>query len=137
MESSTITLLLLAIFGWGIGAYFDKLAVNTIGSKTVFIVYLTAGAITLSYFLLSGKAIPLGQPEGVAMALIAGSFIAVGGIGFYTALQKEQLSLAVPFVALYPVITVILGIVFLQEKVKLVNAIGIILALIAGFLLAL
>lgn len=137
MDTTTIALIGLAIFGWGTATFFDKLAVNAIGPKTVFIVYLTAGILTSSYFLLSGKAAPLGPTNGVLMAMVAGTLVALAGVGFYTALQKENVSLIVPFAALYPAITVILGVVLLGEKVKLVNAAGIILALIAGILLAL
>ncbi len=137
METSTIFLISLAIFGWGVGTYFDKLAVGIIGPKTVFVVYLSAGIMTLLYFLLAGEALPLGPQKGILMALIAGTLISIGGIGFYTALQKENVSLIVPFAALYPAITVILGVMLLHEKIKLVNAAGIVLAIIAGVLLAL
>lgn len=137
METSTITLLILAIFGWGTAAFFDKLAVNYIGSKAVFIVYFASGIVAISYFLLLGKATPIESSKGAMFAIVAGAFAAIAGLGYYTAIQKENISLATPFVALYPIITVLLGVLILHEKLKLANAVGIILAFVAGFLLTL
>jgi len=51
-------------------------------------------------------------------------------------LEKERASLAVPLTALYPAVTVMLGILLLKESIKFENAVGIILAIIAGILLA-
>ncbi len=137
METSTIFLISLAIFGWGINGVVDKMAVNALGPKASVIIYFTASAVVFSYFLLFGNGMQFGSLNGVLLAVLGGTLVAIGGIGFYIALQKENVSLLVPFVALYPAISVLLGVLILHEKIKLVNAAGIVLALSAGILLAL
>ena len=46
-------------------------------------------------------------------------------------------SIASPLTALYPAVTVVLAVLILKEKIKLVNGVGILLALVAAVLLAL
>ena len=75
--------------------------------------------------------------KGAFYVMIATAFGITGSIIWYIVLEKEKASLIVPFTALYPLITVVLSAIFLKEKISVANWIGIILALIAGFLLSL
>jgi transporter family protein len=73
----------------------------------------------------------------VFLAIIAGVLGSVGIISFYILLTKKDASSAVPLTALYPILTAILAIIFLKEKLTIVKSAGIVLAGIALYLLSL
>jgi transporter family protein len=68
-------------------------------------------------------------------AILGGLFGSLGTISFYQALIKGQAATIVAFTALYPAITVILAILVLKEQISISQAIGIGLAILAGYLL--
>jgi transporter family protein len=57
-------------------------------------------------------------------------------IPFYLALGTGKAAIIVPLTALYPVVTLMLSLLILQEKVTLLQAVGIILALVAIILMS-
>ena len=67
--------------------------------------------------------------------LIAGGFLAsfVGQIFFYHALKSGEASRVTPLAATFPLITFVLGVLFLGEKITLSKVIGM-LCVIAGVL---
>lgn len=136
MEKFTVLLAIMAILGFGLSSFFDKLAVNAAGPAAGLIVYfITSAGFLFNMFL--NKSQSKWDFAGLRYAVISGIFAAIGGLGFFIALQNENVSLVTPFSTLYPAVAVLLGLIFLHEKIKLVNAAGIVLALIAGVLLAL
>jgi transporter family protein len=60
----------------------------------------------------------------------------IGTILFIIALQPAKLSIIVPLTAIYPAFTVILSVLFLQERLDLREIIGIAFAIISVALLA-
>ena len=137
METSTIALILIASIGFGLSAFLDKIAVNEIGPKSVVLIYVTMTLISLIYFFLLENATPGWSSKGVIISILSGVFWGVGGIGLYIAIQRVNISIISPMVALYPIIAVVLGIALLHEKLTLANAAGVVFAIIAGVLLAL
>ncbi len=69
--------------------------------------------------------------------LISGGFLAsfIGQIFFYNALKTGEASKVVPLAGAYPLISFLLGILFLGEKLSLVKASGIVFILLGVFLL--
>jgi len=139
MPSTTFVLALLSLLGWGIGAFFSKLATNRIGERSVLwdmIGYVPA--IIIYYFLtFKTKDVFSGDKLGFVFALLAGAIGSVGLIAFYLLISKRDAGLATAVTAMYPVLTAILSFIFLGEKITVLKTIGISLATIALFLLAL
>jgi len=74
--------------------------------------------------------------EGTTAILMMGTAAGVAAsLLFMYALQKYPGSIVIPMTALYPAISVILAILILNEEIKAVNAVGIVLAIVAGYLL--
>ena len=69
--------------------------------------------------------------------LAAGGFLAsiIGQIFFYHALKDGEASLVVPLAASYPLISFILGILFLGEKITLAKSMGLVFILLGMILL--
>jgi transporter family protein len=138
MNSETIILTILSLFGWGVGAFFSKMATNRIGEASVFWDLIGYFPLVIIYTLVAFKAKDLfgGDKLGIMYGLIAGLTGAVGLISFYLLVSKRDAGVATSVTAMYPALTAILSFIFLGEKITLLKAIGIVLASGALFLLA-
>ena len=58
--------------------------------------------------------------------------VGAGGLALFAAYRWGAASVVTPLTALYPLITVILAVVFLHEHLDLVKVVGIAVAMIAG-----
>jgi len=128
---SVITLLL-----WGIWGLLEKIALNTLSWQQTFII-ASFGIIStvLIFFLFTRPQISISQ--GFYYAVLGGLIGGLGVILFYYALSQGKASVVIPLTALYPVVTVILSFLILQEKITLVQGVGILFALASIFLLSL
>ncbi len=71
------------------------------------------------------------------MVLFAAGFINfVGFLFFFAAIQKGKVSTIIALSSLYPVVTILLSVLLLREKISPREGLGIGLALVAGWLLA-
>jgi drug/metabolite transporter (DMT)-like permease len=85
---------------------------------------------TTSFHNLGAKEFAIGIAVGVTNAL--------GAWYLYASLESgAKASVAIPLTSLYPLLTVLLAVVILGERPKILQWIGIALALIAGFLMSL
>ncbi len=129
-------LCIIVIILWGLWAFLFKLGADEIGiKKAIFYAYLAG--IIFSFAIISylfPKKLEINK--GVLLIILATVVGFSGTIIWYFILQKYKASIIVSFTALYPVVTVLLSILILKEKLSLPNAIGIILAIIAGILLS-
>ena len=73
---------------------------------------------------------------GFGWAAIGGFLAFVGFLTFFAALEQGKASTVVTLSALYPLVTILLSVVFLREKLTTRQGIGIVLAMIASALLA-
>ena len=76
------------------------------------------------------------QPRAMGLAVLTGVAGAVAMLPFLYALRHGPALLVVPLTAVYPVITVILAVIFLKESFDLRAAAGIVFAVVAAFLLS-
>lgn len=138
MNLTTFLIAAGVFVSWGLGTFIAKLAANRIGSQSLFWDAIGATFVILIYSLIMFKIKHLIQADrpGVGLALLAGSVGAFGSIGFYILVTRTEVSTVSPLTALYPALTVILAIIFLRESVTPAKLIGIILSLIAIYLLS-
>jgi len=129
-----VSLAVAVIILWGIWAFLFKIGSQQIGIKNaLFYTYVTGVIISIVIALYS---IPKtfefnGGVIYIIMATLAGF---AGTILWYFILQKNEASIVTSFTALYPIVTVMLAILLLKEKISLPNAVGI--AIYAGILLS-
>jgi bacterial/archaeal transporter family protein len=127
---------LTATLMWGLGSFFGKIALmrdvpyrvyffEGIGTITV----LTSLIIFKRQEIFNGFAI---NPYALLMGLTWG----IGTIIFIIALQPAKLSALVPLTAVYPAVTVILGVLVLHERLDLREILGIVFAIITVVLLS-
>jgi bacterial/archaeal transporter family protein len=127
----------MTFVSWGVSSVFAKLAANRIGDRSIFWDMLAYAPVIAVYCLVAYKGVNLfhGDKVGVLLAGIAGLIGSFGAIGFYMLVSRGDASTMVPLTALYPALTVILGIFFLGESMTFYKAAGVLMSLGAIYLL--
>jgi transporter family protein len=96
--------------------------------------YTVFNVLVITYLYRRGTLLPV---ESTTLVLMAGTAAGVtASILFLYALQKYPGSVVIPMTALYPAVSVVLAVLILKEEIKVINAAGIALAIVAGYLLA-
>jgi transporter family protein len=125
-----------ALVLWGVWGVLGKMASKVLPFQMVYVVGVLGHLCTVLAVLAATGFQLVWQPVGWAAALGAGLCTSVGLLCFYGALKGGPAAVVVPLTSLYPVVTVLLSRLFLQETLTLRHLTGIALALAAGWLLA-
>ena len=131
-------LAIVAIVFLGVADFLIKIAYDFLDWKWVFI-FTDVGIliVTLSFYLYLRPTFAGVTHTGFFITVIAGIITSLGAVAFYLALSQSKVSIITPLIALYPVVTITLAILFLKERLTLYQGIGIVLALISIFLISL
>jgi transporter family protein len=137
-SSRWLTLTIAALFLYGVSALFQKLATNIIAAEAAFVGF-AAGFIPIAIVILVTNSLRLFSDEPIHWdvgqhAWLWGTLGGVlNGLGVLASLSAYRLggkaSVVTPLAALYPVVTVILAVVFLGEKLDNFRVVGVALAL--------
>lgn len=127
---------LIALLMYGLWGFFPKVAIKYISPKSILIYEVVGGLIIglIVLFYIGFK--PEIHTKGITFAILTGIAGAIGTLFFFFALLRGKLSVVVTMTALYPVVTILLAFIILQEPVTLKQGIGIIFALVAIVLLS-
>ncbi|MEX0621867.1 MAG: EamA family transporter [Candidatus Woykebacteria bacterium] len=139
MKLSFVFWTLTIIFFWGLWGLFSKIAANKLGLQSaIWGTFFTFPIIMIGFMLATKQLFPLNlDKSGVLFSLAGGLAGAIGTLIFIPLLKQEQASILIPLTAIYPVVTVILAVAFLNEKLTLTQVGGVVLAMIAVFLVSL
>jgi transporter family protein len=131
---------LLTIVCWGAWGAVSKVASDGVDANTNQILF-TLGLLPL--ILLVARSPRLGsgvagqRRAGIGWAFLTGILGGTGNIAFFRALVSGgQASIVVPVTALFPLVTVILALTFLRERLGRAQIAGLVLALVAIYLLS-
>jgi transporter family protein len=121
MQFSTVIFLLLAILGWGLGAFFDKISLNHMDPSGAFYVR-TLFTILIFAPLLVWKYVPTrhaltGHDKLGPLFVLSSVIVSMAGVFFYLkALSDGEATRIVPLSSAYPVLTFVLALLFLGES---------------------
>jgi uncharacterized membrane protein len=112
----------LAVIAWGLWGLFGKIALERGMSSHAILVAEGVMGFMGGLIVLGGlhmRRLPLPWQEAWNWyGFLSGAALA-GGIGFYyVALRGERLSIVVPLTAVYPLVAVLLGMLFLGERLS-------------------
>ena len=130
----------LTIGCWGAWGAVSKLASNDVDANTNQLLF-TLGLLPLIAIAVRSPSLSVGVGEvrraGLGWAFLTGVLGGTGNIAFFRALVVGgQASVVVPVTALFPLVTVILALAVLRERLGLLQKIGLALALIAIYLIS-
>jgi len=129
MELSTIIFLLLAILGWGMGAFFDKACLKHMDPsgafyvRSLFMIILFVPLVLWKY--AQTKQALLGSDKLGPIFVISSVVVSMGGVFFYLkALDGGAATRIVPLSSTYPFVTFAMAVLFLGENITLNKMIG-------------
>ena len=130
---------LLTVVLWGTWGVVSKLASSGVDANTNQI-YFTVGLLPIVLFLLPKRHRDADRPQrkvGIAWAFVTGLLGGAGNIAFFRALGSGgKVSVVAPATALFPLVTVILAVTCLRERLNRQQIAGFALALVAIYLLS-
>ena len=128
----------IALVFWGITGVTQKLSTNNISSELSFIWFAYA-MIAISVVL--ALTVPMRyhvRPLIFWLAVAGGTLNGLGALTSFTALESGgKASIVISLISLYPLVTVALAVTVMHERLTIVQAFGIVLAIIAAILLSL
>jgi len=132
MELSAIIFLLLAILGWGLGAFFDKVSLGHMDPsgafyvRSLFMILVFTPLVLWKYQPM--KQALVGSDKLGPIFVMSSVIVSMGGVFFYLkALSGGEASKIVPLSSTYPFITFALALLFLGESFTVNKFIGTVL----------
>lgn len=129
---------LMALVSWGVFSAAQKVSTNHISAKGSYLMFiLTSVAISLAFWI-SGLAQPDLSNSTISLGALAGMLNGLGVLSSLAAYRSDGKASSVTTIAgaLQPVFTIVLAIIFLQEKFSKTEGFGVFLALAGAFLLS-
>ena len=126
----------VAIVLWGVNGLFMKLGTNRVSARSM-VIWVTAGFVVLLPWMWKLTTLQGLSSRVIFVGLLAGAVYGLGNWAVFACLEKgAKASVAIPLTALYPLCTVALATVFLNERPTKLQWIGIVLAVAAGAMLS-
>ena len=127
---------ILALLVWGLWAFLPKITARHIDLQSA-LIYQAFGSILFGLGMLAAMKFNVqynlpGFTSGMAIGIL-GIF---GAYLYLIAVSRGPLTLVAPITGLYPLIAIILGLVFLKESISLKQSIGIVFSLAAIYLIS-
>ena len=126
----------LTLLMWGIWGFASKLAANAVPPKTA-LLYQCVGILAFTLVILVIERFHVSwNKAGFGWAFVAGFFVFIGFLTYFAALEKGPVSVVAVVTSLYPLLTILLSLVFLHERLNLRQGVGIVLAIVAAIILS-
>src|SRR3989304_6691107 len=140
MKNNAFFLAVLSALIWGMAPIFEKVGLNSKIDPYLGVVVRTLpiAFIGLTGLIFMGRIDSLFQVDMKSAAfVIIGGLIAgfIGQIVFYTALKSGEASVVVPVAATYPLVALVISILFLGEAITWQKVAGIGLVVSGGMML--
>jgi transporter family protein len=126
----------ITVLFWGFWGVFSKLASNYSRPRQT-LLFQAVGVMAFAFVVLVLERFQI-QPTaaGFGWSFAAGFVNFMGFLAFFAAVQKGKVSTVISLSSLYPVVTIVLSVLLLHEKISKREGLGIAFALAAGWLLA-
>ena len=129
---------LLTVVLWGVWGFESKILVNRTSPYTGQVLFTAGLVVPVVFVLMSPRRFAGSRRKlGFTFAFLTGLLGGLGNVVFFAALEKGRASAVVPLTSLSPLVTVLVGVLVLKEKMRRSQYIGLALALVAIYLLSL
>lgn len=127
---------LLCIFWWGLWSFVAKVGAASATPLQLQVLF-TFGMAPVALLVLTRAKMKLDMDAaGAACGLLCGILTGLGILGYYAAMQGQNVSLVAPLAGLFPLITVLLSFFILRERMNRVQIGGMVLAVLAIVILS-
>lgn len=126
----------LVIAFWGVVGLFQKLGATRISSKSL-LIWLTVGYLILAPALLARANLGALSVRDFTIGILGGLTNGLGAWCLFASLEAgAKASTAVPLTALSPLVTIVLAILLLAERLTALQWTGVIGAIVAGVMIS-
>jgi bacterial/archaeal transporter family protein len=122
---------ILCIFWWGVFGFLAKLGSDRTSPKQMQILFTIGMLPLVAAAVWSARMKVETDRLGVFYAILIGVLAGLGGVAYFAAMENGKASLVGPVTSLFPLLTVVLAVTFLKERMNRIQVAGIILGLIA------
>lgn len=129
-------LLAIAMLGWGVAVFLPKIARGELSSPGVVLGNALGYAVCLPFILRMLPETDRHPRWSYVIAMVVGVLFVISNLAFYELLSTNAVARLAPLTALYAGIPVVLGALLLKERLSASQWCGVVLALLAGYLLA-
>jgi bacterial/archaeal transporter family protein len=136
MNSTWLLPTLGALIFWGLWAFIPKITTGYLNPRSAIVFEVTGGIFLAVMTLISLKFRLDIHPIGIGLAFITGLLGFSGAFCFLNAVTQGPVALVATISALYPVVSVVLAMVFLHEAITVRQVVGIAIAIVAMILVA-
>ena len=128
---------LLALLCWGVSGVIQKLSTNAISTELAVLWFCYAMfALSLGTLIV----VPLDwhvKWSALALAAVSGALNVLGVMTSFAALERGgKASIVIPLTCMFPLVTILLAVLFLHETLTRVQIFGVVLAIVAAVLLS-
>lgn len=131
MTDNAFLFAVAAMLLWGVAPVFGKLALGTVEPVAALAIRSAfVAAVMLAFVGLTGgwAAVAGASARDVALIALEGLFAGLlGGLAYFYALKYGETGRVVPTVAAYPLVTLLLGLALMGEKLTVGKGLGAIL----------
>lgn len=133
---SWLTWTLAALLSWGVWAVLSKVLGTALTAEQSQALSTLGMLPILAPLVLSGRAkLRQASNKGLLLALIGGIVTCLGNVAYYSALGGgEKVATVVSLTALYPLVTILLAVIVLRERLNRVQLAGVALSFVAIWL---
>jgi drug/metabolite transporter (DMT)-like permease len=125
-----------ALLAWGVWAVLSKLLGDALSAQQSQAISTIGLAPILVPLAMSGHAgLRVAPRRGVALAFLGGAITCLGNIAYYAAIARgEKVAAVASITAIAPLVTVLLAVLLLRERLNRIQLAGLALALVAIWL---
>ncbi len=127
---------LLCILCWGIWGILSKVGSDRMDPMQMQVLFTVGMLPPVLLALIRLRFKVETDRSGALYGILNGVFTGVGLLAFYAAMAKGKASVVGPVTALFPLLTVLLALLVLKERMNGIQSTGVLLALAAIFVLA-
>jgi drug/metabolite transporter (DMT)-like permease len=126
----------LALLSWGVWAIMAKLIGEALsGLHNQALSTLGILPVMLAFVLSKKSSTPGSRRRGILYALAGGAVSCIGNVFYYDALSRGgKAATIVPLTALYPLMTILLAMLLLKERLNRIQLGGVLVSLVAIYL---
>lgn len=130
--NTKVALLVVTIVSWGVWGFINKIVLARMHPLQMFIVGCCMSFLTLPVYAILAKNSGINNPVSIWTILLAGTaslLSSAGNIAYIYGIRSGELGRVAVLSSAYPVLTVILAVIFFGEGLSISKIIGIILVM--------
>jgi uncharacterized membrane protein len=122
---------LASIFWWGVFGFLAKLGADQLSPAHLYLFFIVGMVPLIVVALIRLRLRVETDRLGASYGILNGVFSGLGLLAYYAAMEAGMASVVGPVTSLYPLVTVILAMLLLKERLNLVQKLGVAFAISA------